>query len=273
MTEVSRRHLLIAGACAPLAGAAACAAYPDAFISPGSGGMESIRRGTGTPPVVLIHGLGDDMATWRQVIDPLALLTTVIAYNRFGYGNSGWTARPRDAVTVSDELAVMLGALGVTGPVILVGHSLGGVYAQVHARRFPGAVAGMVLVDTTVPGQKAMLERMMPVQHAMATVAMASGAPMVRREFENSGQADSQIEMFPAYRAGPVVMLAAGRNDPLASDAYADGRRAAMQRLAIQYDSGVEIIDSGHFIHHERPQALVNAVGSVLARTRAGRRS
>lgn len=270
MTQISRRHLLIAGACAPLVGAAACAVYPDAVISPGGGGTESIRRGAGTPPVVLLHGLGDDMATWHQVIEPLALLTTVIAYNRFGYGNSGWTARPRDAVTVSDELAVLLGTLGVTGPVILVGHSLGGVFAQVHARRFPEAVAGMVLIDTTVPGQKAMLERMLPLQYAMASVAMASGAPMVRREFEASGQADGQIEAFPAYRSGPVIMLAAGRDDPLASDAYADGRRAAMQRLATQYNCGVEIADTGHFIHHERPQLVVNAVASVLERARAG---
>lgn len=270
MTPISRRRLLIAGACAPLTGlaVAACATFPDASVAPAAaGGVEFVRRGAGAPPVVLMHGLADDMSTWGQVIDPLAALTTVIAYNRFGYGASPGTGRTRDAVSISDELARFLDALSVDGPVILVGHSLGGVYAQVHARRFPDAVAGMVLVDTTVPGQREMLAGM-PVQNALATAAMAAKGSTVRREFEDSGRAESQIDGLPPYRGGPVVMLTAGRDDPLASSAYASGRRQTMRRLAGQYGAHLQVVDSGHFIQRDRPSAVVEAVGAVLAGAR-----
>jgi pimeloyl-ACP methyl ester carboxylesterase len=41
----------------------------------------------------------------------------------------------------------MLRKLGIPGPYVLVGHSLGGVNLQIYAARYPNEVAGMVLLD------------------------------------------------------------------------------------------------------------------------------
>src|SRR5699024_9491506 len=51
------------------------------------------------------------------------------------------------ALDVTDELRNVLHAAGVPAPYLFVGHSLGGIYAQRYAQRFPGEVAGMVLLE------------------------------------------------------------------------------------------------------------------------------
>ena len=55
-------------------------------------------------------------------------------------------ALPRTSRQVTDELHELLGMTG-RGAVVLVGHSLGGLYARHYASRFPDAVEGLVLLD------------------------------------------------------------------------------------------------------------------------------
>nr|WP_255654405.1 alpha/beta hydrolase [Cohnella sp. REN36] len=54
---------------------------------------------------------------------------------------------PRSALEVTDELRQLLQTAGVPAPYLFVGHSLGGIYAQRYAQRFPGEVAGMLLLE------------------------------------------------------------------------------------------------------------------------------
>jgi len=54
-------------------------------------------------------------------------------------------------VQVGGDLHTLLDRAGVTGPLVMVGHSLGGLYALDYTARYPQQVAGMVLLDTTPP--------------------------------------------------------------------------------------------------------------------------
>src|SRR5262249_23553637 len=49
------------------------------------------------PPLILIHGLGDEADTWRHVLIPLSQQYRVIALDLPGFGRS---ARPRRAYTL-----------------------------------------------------------------------------------------------------------------------------------------------------------------------------
>jgi pimeloyl-ACP methyl ester carboxylesterase len=55
---------------------------------------------------------------------------------------------------VVEELHALLTEGEVEGPYVLVGHSMGGVYARAYAFRYPEEVAGMVLVDTAHEEQR-----------------------------------------------------------------------------------------------------------------------
>jgi len=70
-----------------------------------------------------------------------------VIYDRAGTGWSDRVELPRSSAEVTGELRELLRTAGVPGPYLLVGHSLGGFYARHYAHRFPGEVAGLVLLD------------------------------------------------------------------------------------------------------------------------------
>ena len=55
---------------------------------------------------------------------------------------------PRDAAGMADELAALLDAAAVPDPYVIVGHSDGGMVAQLFAAAHPDQIAGIVLVDS-----------------------------------------------------------------------------------------------------------------------------
>ena len=68
-------------------------------------------------------------------------------------GRSDPADSPRDGGHVVDELRALLSAQDLKPPYVLVGHSLGGLYMQLYARRYPDEVSALVLVDSTHPNQ------------------------------------------------------------------------------------------------------------------------
>ncbi len=106
------------------------------------------RTGTGSPALVFIHGLGGSTATWDGVVAALADRYTTVAVDLLGHGRSPAPEDPalytRDAaLTDLDEVLDSL-----DGPVVLVGHSLGGYLSLAHAATRPGRAAAIVVLNT-----------------------------------------------------------------------------------------------------------------------------
>lgn len=105
-------------------------------------------------PVVFIHGLGmDNLSSFYYTLaNPVAHAgATVILYDLRGHGLS---ERPRTGYRLSDsvaDLAAVLDASGVPGPVHLVGNSYGGTVALRFALAHPQWVLSLVLIEAHVP--------------------------------------------------------------------------------------------------------------------------
>ncbi len=128
-------------------------AHPPAGLLLMVGGrkMHLVCTGTGQPTLVLESGLGDDSLIWAGVQPALSRTTQVCSYDRAGLGWSANRSDPRDADRIAAQLHELLAQAKVSAPVVLMGHSIGGLYIRAYRNHYPGQVAGMILVDTTSP--------------------------------------------------------------------------------------------------------------------------
>jgi pimeloyl-ACP methyl ester carboxylesterase len=107
--------------------------------------------------IVFVSGLGGSGTEWDSVIDRLPPEQSNFVYDRAGCGSSG----PVDAATAAgdaqpvswsaQQLLQLLRQAGVEGPLVLVGHSIGGLIVEAFARLWPDDVRGLVLVDASDP--------------------------------------------------------------------------------------------------------------------------
>jgi pimeloyl-ACP methyl ester carboxylesterase len=92
-------------------------------------------------------GSTDCSLSWGRVRPNVSEFTRVCTYDRLGYAWSDPLTGPLTAENVTGRLHTLLVHANVSPPYVLVGHSLGGEYVREYAHRYPGEVAGMVLVD------------------------------------------------------------------------------------------------------------------------------
>jgi pimeloyl-ACP methyl ester carboxylesterase len=105
-----------------------------------------VEAGSGHPAVVFDAGVGEPGSlAWAGVLPAVAMRTRVIAYDRAGIGASD----PVSQLTVDGEIADLAALLTEAGEgsCVLVGHSWGGLLAQLAAFRHPDLAAGLVLID------------------------------------------------------------------------------------------------------------------------------
>jgi pimeloyl-ACP methyl ester carboxylesterase len=122
--------------------------------------LRYVRTGRG-PAVVLVHGFGSSLATWKDVIPGVARGHEVVALDLPGFGLSDQPADlsvedfPRAVVGLMDRLSIERAAL--------VGNSLGGATSALVAGSYPGRVSALVLVDAAgfnlAPGDRPALVR------------------------------------------------------------------------------------------------------------------
>ena len=109
--------------------------------------------------VVLLHAACMDSRTWHHQVAALLARgdVRIIAYDARGHGRSGSTRLAAATLgRLGDDLAAVLRAYAGDGPVVLAGHSLGGMtimeYAYAHPADFTRRVAGLLFASTTAEG-------------------------------------------------------------------------------------------------------------------------
>jgi pimeloyl-ACP methyl ester carboxylesterase len=109
--------------------------------------------------VVFCHGLALDMGTWHYQRRDLGDLGRLVFWDQRGHGESGHgTAENMNIDQLGRDLASVIEATAPTGPLVLVGHSMGGMtimaLADQHPELFDDRVIGVALVSTS-PGKLA----------------------------------------------------------------------------------------------------------------------
>ncbi|HKU95056.1 MAG TPA: alpha/beta fold hydrolase, partial [Vineibacter sp.] len=108
----------------------------------------SIARSGNGPAVVFVHGIGGAARIWEpQVVSFTAAGRRCVAVDLPGYGARPPVAR-MDFEALASDLEATVTRLGLDRPV-LVGHSMGGMVAQVALRRRPDGYCAAVLSNTS----------------------------------------------------------------------------------------------------------------------------
>lgn len=145
-------------------------------------------NGAGGPTVVLVAGGGAFSIDWMLVQERVAPSTRVCSYDRAGLGWSDAGPAEETVEETVDDLHLLLHAAAETGPYVLVGTSIGGLYIRAYQRAFPDEVAALVFVNSThhvglsVAGKVGLLWQLTEdeIRSAYPLPSSAKGAPPSR---------------------------------------------------------------------------------------------
>jgi len=238
---------------------------------------EPAAKQDGSPTIVLLSGLNDNLKVWDKVYARLEDRYRVIAYDRGGVGWSDEGMNPRTGSVVSDELAELLWAIDAEPPYVLCAHSFGGQFARLFIRDFPADVVGLVLIDTTHEDQydrqallleprtaQRLMNISMLVEDAMASTG-AIGEWVNRNNTFAETRASRYLPDIPLYFLG---------QDYLQFSFLPDDQRTAASELELNlYQDMAELTPRGilevvpgvgHDIHVKAPDKVVEAIEAVV---------
>lgn len=112
--------------------------------------FEHLRLDAGTPTLVLVHGWTCRRGYWKQQIEHLKSHYPMLVPDLPGHGDSTHGTRSQASVEGLTDSLVSLIHDQIPGPVVLIGHSMGGAVALEAARRIGDKTRGVILVDTFV---------------------------------------------------------------------------------------------------------------------------
>lgn len=132
-------------------------AKPHRLVDIGQGRkLNLFCTGEGRVTVLLDAGGSDWSAIWGLVQPALEGDARVCSYDRAGMGYSDPAPGPRTPFAIVDDLDQLIAAAKLDGPLVLVGHSLGGFHAKLFTALHRDKVKGLVLVD---PSEERGIER------------------------------------------------------------------------------------------------------------------
>jgi len=107
--------------------------------------VRTVRAGSGDTTLLLLHGYGESLTTWRATFDALAIGHRVVAIDLPGFGGSAKPDVPYSLPAFTERLSRFIDRW-TTGPLVLVGHSMGGELAASLALARPDRVKLLVLI-------------------------------------------------------------------------------------------------------------------------------
>jgi pimeloyl-ACP methyl ester carboxylesterase len=265
--------------------------FPTTLIDVGGSRLAIACVGSGSPTVVLDAGMGDTSEVWHQVQGAVSQFTRVCSYDRAGRGQSDPGKRPRTSQTIISELHTLLTCARIPGPYVLVGHSFGGFNARLYASQYPEEVVGLVLVDSANPHLD--LVALLPAEAPEENQGVRQARLVLTQETQGTDNPEgidpvesaAQVRSVASLGALPLVVLThtsdrwidmlvkafPGFPRELATRLEQAWQEQQRQLLPLSSRSQQMIAaHSGHDIHLEEPELVVNAIRSVVELARRG---
>jgi pimeloyl-ACP methyl ester carboxylesterase len=252
-------------------------APPGQRVDIGGRALHLLCTGAGQPTVVFEAGGGRFSDHWSAVQGPVSSRFMACSYDRAGLGSSD--APPVEPYSMEKQvvdLHALLTAAKVSGPYILVGHSVGGLLVRLYFDQYPNDVVGVVMVDPTDESSRGYVKDAGPGRWVRTRDGLKSNElNPARTAFaqELQGMYELRAKNPSPLGTRPLIVLIGGRKTPSPVADTPDDMWTELQRderdlklaLAGLSRQSKALVDpaSGHNLHVDNPQLVVAAIGEV----------
>ncbi|MDB2331029.1 alpha/beta hydrolase [Alteromonas sp.] len=264
------------------------------MIDVGGYSLYTEDSGMGRVNVIFDSGMGDDLSVWKKVSDEVSKFARVITYDRAGLGWSDESPKERTSEEIVRELHSMLEKKKLIGPIILVGHSFGGVNMQQFALKYPDEIAGLVLIDSAHESQIDNMPKPSFIKKYLFKFGMWAapvGLPRLylsnsnpeekakksttKHQYTSLDEANSFQQSLNELQAlkpnfGNLPLIVIARNKQSSEVSASDKRNyvwAGLQENITTRSSNSTIIFTGerqHSIHKSQPDIVVTAIHRLI---------
>ena len=223
-----------------------------------------------TPTVILISGGGDDSTSFKKIQPKIAKFLRVCSYDRSGEGFSddlGGNDRQFPIIQNVENLSKLIDNAKLNKPIILVGHSWGGLVARVFANKYPKNILGVILLDSAHENQFTVLPK-----------GYWDGFDEDTKNFViDFNQSLSRITPVGNLNSIPLIVLSA--QAPPYSEDWWDSYHLSSQlyqtrvklwnelqnELAASSSNGKRVImdDDNHHIHQANPKIVLDSIKEI----------
>lgn len=241
-------------------------------------------------PLLLIHGFPFNSSMWEPQLEDVGEMARIIAPDLRGFGRTDATPAPYNVGLFAEDCVNLLTYLGIDGPVVVGGLSMGGYVAFEFYRRYPERVAGLILAATRAGADsaegKAGRDKAVETARNQGAAATASGmlpkllAPQnyddqpdvveFVQEMMESASVEGIVGALMAMKERPdstptlpeievPTLIIHGAKDQLIPLSEAEAMHQAI--------SGAELVivpDAGHLPNLEQPELFNDAVMDFL---------
>jgi len=269
---------------------------PGAFVSLETNKIHLHCIGEGSPIIIFDSGVGGSHMDWVNVQSRAGEFTQACSYDRSGYGWSEMGIKPRTSKRIVSELTKILKIAKKEPPYILVGHSFGGLNMQLFARINPKDVIGLVLIDSIhteqykrfedagieIPttnttrfllGSKDQVTEGMPEEYkdvAYELVRSDEAVSSMFNELRNMHVSTQEISTAAKMPDIPISVITHGKkvwDNPMFKNMEEIWYELQTQLSKSTSKGKLLTADSsGHHIHLEQPELILNEIKSILER-------
>lgn len=244
--------------------------------------------GTGSPTIIIDTGLGDDSSDWQIILEKSAEISKTCVYDRAGYGWSDFGPRPRTSRQIAYELNLLLKEAQIPPPYILVGHSFGGYNMRIFTSFYPSSVSGVVLVDASHEDQYERLDIKIPKTNrrsgsriSLSPASVRKPAPgnknkflqdrafhTARYEISSLYLSSQQVQYNNDMLTVPLIVISRGIDEWVGSSHAREREKTwifLQQDLSYLSPLSQHIFahKSGHNIHQQQPEIIIDAISEV----------
>ena len=232
------------------------------------GAIEYVLSGAGEPSLVLFNGSGVTLEGWARLYPGIESIGTVLAWNRHGAGASAAPVQPQTGAAVVATARELLAHAGLAPPYLLVGHSLGGLYANLYARLHPREVGAVVLLEATHPRDRDLLKghesQLATVLGKLLSLPQKLFRANLHSEIDWVDATAREVACAGPFPDVPLTVVTGGSDPPrwLTPPEALRIRRAHQRELSQLSTQGQQVIAqrSGHFPQMTQPDLVLDVL-------------